>query len=308
MMKHHQEPQQGSRTIHQSNEDNLSSTGFSTDIEAHISLKLLNSSSSDAVNKLSENSDSKLNEVVKTYVSSIAVQEILKRIEYSFSNPKLLFESACHRSFVHEQSSLGIQSNERLEFLGDSVLSLVVSDLIIKKYPKESEGVLSKLRGSLVCESGLNHLALSIGLDQGILLGKGEINRKGYLNPSSLSDFFEALIGAIYQDSDFKTVKQVLEKIITDSDDDLLNLDNISTFDYKSKLQEWSLKSLKVLPEYKEILNDKENVFEIHLLIDGKTYFKGVGPSKKKLMKSMAKEIYIKLETNNFEIGALKCL
>ena len=120
-----------------------------------------------------------------------------KKINYSFKNEKLLFEALSHSSFANENKNY--KSNERLEFLGDSVLSIVVSDYIFKHFTHIPEGDLSKLRASLVCESSLFEFAKTIDLGSHIFLGKGEDMNGGRERPSILSDAFEAVIAAILE-------------------------------------------------------------------------------------------------------------
>ena len=126
--------------------------------------------------------------------------DLQNKIGYQFKNPALLNEALTHSSYANEHKSQHIKYNERLEFLGDSVLSIVVSDYIYKNCPELPEGELTKLRASLVCEKSLYEFAKKIDLGKYLVLSKGERNNGGADRPSILSDAFEALIAAIYID------------------------------------------------------------------------------------------------------------
>lgn len=136
-------------------------------------------------------------------------------IGYQFKNPALLNEALTHSSYANEHKSQHIKYNERLEFLGDSVLSIVVSDYIYKNCPELPEGELTKLRASLVCEKSLYEFAKKIDLGKYLILSKGERNNGGADRPSILSDAFEALIAAIYIDGGFAPAsKHILNFVI----------------------------------------------------------------------------------------------
>ena len=128
------------------------------------------------------------------------MEDLQKRIGYTFKNTDLLTEALTHSSYANEHKAKHIKYNERLEFLGDAVLSIVVSDYIFKHCPELPEGELTKLRASLVCEKTLFEFAKQIELGKYLVLSKGERNNGGAERPSILSDAFEALIAAIYID------------------------------------------------------------------------------------------------------------
>ena len=134
-----------------------------------------------------------------------------KKIGYSFHNPNYLKRALTHSSYANEHN---IGDNERLEFLGDAVLSLIVSEYLFKNHSDDTEGDLSKIRASLVCEQGLFELSKKIGLAQQIKLGNGEEMTGGRKRPSVISDAFEALLAAIFLDSDFYTAKKWLLKLM----------------------------------------------------------------------------------------------
>ena len=146
------------------------------------------------------------------------LKELEKYLKYEFKNKKLLENALTHTSYAHE-STKNIKSNERLEFLGDSVLSLAISEKIYSHKPEISEGNMSKIRAAIVCEDSLYKAALRLHYDEFILLGKGEEKLKGNKKPSILADAFEAVLAAIFLDSDFQTaqdfvVRNLEEKMI----------------------------------------------------------------------------------------------
>jgi len=142
-----------------------------------------------------------------------------KKIGFQFKDKKYLLQALTHSSYANERKIRKIPDNERLEFLGDAVLELVASDDIFSKNPAMSEGEMSKLRASLVCEPALAYCAREISLGQYLLLGKGEMAMGGAERDSILSDAFEAVIGAIYLDSGFTNAKEfILKYVLNDAE------------------------------------------------------------------------------------------
>lgn len=216
--------------------------------------------------------------------------------DYNFSNSDLLLEALTHKSFSHE-SSFDLTHNERLEFLGDSVLGLVVSDICFKLFPSTPEGELSKLRSTLVNEEILSHIALMNKLDQYILLGKGEIKNKGYEKKSVLSDCFEAIIGAIYLDSSFEIVKSTLENIFSHYESivkvKLFDLSILNNSDPKSSLQELTMREFRLIPKYisEEVTIDKIKHFKVTATLGETILLTETNISKKKAMQNLAANI-----------------
>ena len=134
-----------------------------------------------------------------------------EQLSYHFSNQTLLEEALRHSSFVNEQPDSTLNDNERLEFLGDAVLSLIVSDLLMQTFPDEKEGQLSRLRADLVNESRLAAIARSIRLGDFLSLGNGEIQSNGYEKNSILADAMEAIIAAVYLDNGYKAAYGIIE-------------------------------------------------------------------------------------------------
>ena len=168
----------------------------------------------------------------------------LRSFNYGFRDISLLQVSLTHRSYSAE-------NNERLEFLGDAVLDLVLSDLLFQSYPLVDEGNLSRLRASIVNEKSLSSIARQLNINEQIILGEGENLSGGQQRDSILANTLEAIVGAIYIDSDFETVAAVIRAIFKDSIDSIDP--SLSYKDDKSALQELLQQQQKNLPEYRLI-------------------------------------------------------
>lgn len=211
-----------------------------------------------------------------------------KKINYSFKNEKLLFEALSHSSFANENKNY--KSNERLEFLGDSVLSIVVSDYIFKHFTHIPEGDLSKLRASLVCESSLFEFAKTIDLGSHIFLGKGEDMNGGRERPSIVSDAFEAVIAAIYLDGGIEAARPYILSFIPK---DITPKGSDAFHDYKTILQEVIQRN----PEEKIVYNLKDEFgpdhnkhFTVQVMLNQNVIAEGTGRSKKAAEQEAAKE------------------
>ncbi len=189
-----------------------------------------------------------------------------------------------------------IEDNERLEFLGDAVVELVVCDIMFRNYPKYSEGDMAKVKGAVASEEILAQIAKKIDLGRYVLIGKGEEKTGGRKRDSILADTFEALCGAIYMDAGFEKVKEIIGKFFVDYIKEYLLEQKI--FDYKTALQEITQERFKSLPYYKFVGNDSDGRFIVELYISGKKYSTGVGYSKKDAEKQAAKETFEKLTSN----------
>lgn len=209
------------------------------------------------------------------------MDELQYKIGYHFKNFDLLKEALTHSSYANEHKAKHIKYNERLEFLGDAVLSIVVSDYIFKNCPELPEGELTKLRASLVCEKSLYVFAKSIDLGKYIVLSKGERNNGGADRPSILSDAFEALIAAIYIDGGMEPAsKHILNFIIPAIKSSKKKRIN----DYKTTLQEIIQKNPGEQIEYVLVGesspdHNKHFVVEVHL--NSNVIGKGGGKSKR---------------------------
>lgn len=217
--------------------------------------------------------------------------DLQKKIGYNFNSLDLLETAMTHKSYYFENIKNTLAHNEKLEFLGDAVLDLVMSELLMEKFPNDGEGNLSKKRASLVNENLLNDVAVAIDLAVFLRLGKGELNSGGQSKPRLLSSAYEALIGALFLDGGFEAARNVarmhfspvLEKINPSED---------FTADYKTRLQEKIQAILKEAPTY-EVIKESgpahERVFEVQLTVQGKVWSTGEGRSKKQAEQQAAK-------------------
>jgi len=203
-------------------------------------------------------------------------------IGYQFKNPTLPRQALTHKSYSNEQANPA-PHNERLEFLGDAVLELAISDWVYRNYPDIPEGGLTRIRSEVVCESGLAAVARQLGLGDGMRLGKGEEKSGGRQKASLLSDALEALLGAVYCDGGFAAACAVAEQLFAE----LIEKTARSRYgtDYKTCLQERLQAGYGRLPEY--VLTqvsgpDHERVFSMEVRFDGKLLGSGSGPSKKR--------------------------
>ena len=216
--------------------------------------------------------------------------DLQNKIGYQFKNPALLNEALTHSSYANEHKSQHIKYNERLEFLGDSVLSIVVSDYIYKNCPELPEGELTKLRASLVCEKSLYEFAKKIDLGKYLILSKGERNNGGADRPSILSDAFEALIAAIYIDGGIAPAsKHILNFVIPA----IKNSKKKKISDYKTTLQEIIQKNPGEKLEYvlvKESGPDHNKHFVVEVHLNSNVIGKGGGRSKKEAEQQAARE------------------
>lgn len=218
------------------------------------------------------------------------MEKLQKTINYTFKNQEYLKEALTHSSYANEQKNKKIRCNERLEFFGDSILSLIVSEYIYINCPDFPEGDLTKLRASLVCEESLFKFAKQINLGSSLVLSKGELNNRGAQRPSILSDAFEALIAALYLDGG-KSVAQdfVLGFVIPE----IKNYKKHPAQDYKTTLQEIIQKNPGELLEYVLVGesgpdHNKHFVVEVHL--NSNVIGKGGGKSKKQAEQQAARE------------------
>ncbi len=219
------------------------------------------------------------------------MEEFENKINYHFKNKDLLKEALTHSSFANENKKKHIKHNERLEFLGDAVLSITVSDYIFKNCPSLPEGELTKLRASLVCEKSLFLFAKKIDLGKYLYLSYGERRDGGSNRPSILSDAFEALIAAIYIDGGMEPARDFVLSFVVP---EIKNHTAGKAFrDYKTKLQEIIQKNPGEKIDY--ILvgesgpdHDKRFVFEVHL--NSNVIGRGGGRSKKEAEQQAARE------------------
>jgi len=204
------------------------------------------------------------------------------RLGWYFADIALLDNALTHRSFVNENAALACRDNERLEFLGDAVLELTVSDLLMRKFPDHSEGQLSKLRASVVNEQPLAELARRFGIGEHLLLGKGEEGSGGRMKSSLLANAFESVIAAMYQDGGFDRTAAFIAELF----EPLIEEGDISAVyrDYKTAVQEMCQVLFREMPRYMVISEtgpDHDKRFETSLVIGERVIATGKGRSKK---------------------------
>ncbi len=215
------------------------------------------------------------------------LDELENIINYSFKNKELLVEALTHNSYSNENNLT--YNYERLEFLGDSVLQLIISDYILKNFSGFAEGEMSQLRAYLVSEDYLAYLAREFHLQDFIKLGKGEILSNVHKYPSILADAFESLIAAIYLDSDFYKAKDFVISFFKDSIH--IAVKDQLFIDEKGELQRLSQKYFKVMPVYTVIHSsgrDHDKEFTIEVSVNDVIKATAIGKSKKSAEKSAA--------------------
>lgn len=216
-----------------------------------------------------------------------------KKLGYNFNQPLLLEQAFCHSSYTNEKPELQLKDNERLEFLGDAVIDLVISHLLMEDFPDAEEGDLSRYRALIVDETGLYEVALGLELGDHLLLGKGEEQSGGRQKPSILANTMEAVCGAVYLDGGFQSAMEVIERCFRPLLD-RVGKDGI-VHDFKSLLQEFTQRKHKIAPKYhliSEIGPDHNKTFTIGLSLQGKILAQGTGGSKKEAEQNAAKEAF----------------
>lgn len=217
------------------------------------------------------------------------LEEFQGKIRYYFNDKELLIEALSHSSYANEKRK-GRNSNERLEFLGDSVLSIVVSQYLFEHFTHLPEGELTKIRASLVCEKSLYEFAKQIDLGEHILLGKGEENTGGRERVSILADAFEAVIAAVFLDGGLEAARRHILKFIPKDIDDRKP---VSFSDHKTILQEIIQKNPEEKVEYKLVGQsgpDHNKAFKVQVRLNSNVIGTGIGGSKKEAEQMAAKE------------------
>ncbi|MBS3994335.1 MAG: ribonuclease III [Alkaliphilus sp.] len=217
--------------------------------------------------------------------------ELSEILNYKFNDIQLLNQSITHSSYANENKKKNIKYNERLEFLGDSVLSIIISEHLFKRLIHVQEGDLTKIRASIVCEPSLAKCAQVMNIGKYLLLGKGEESTGGKERVSILADAFEAILGAIYLDGGFEQAKKFTLESLDGVIEDAINGRVFQ--DYKTHLQE-IIQSENIDKIIYEVVNeegpDHNKIFHVHLKIGGQIVGKGSGKSKKEAEQNAAKE------------------
>ena len=219
--------------------------------------------------------------------------QLQERLGYSFGDRGILLQALTHTSYGHEQlveKPLALRDNERLEFLGDAILDVVVSDILLESFPNAHEGQLSKMRAAVVNEKTLALIAKSLGLQDVVRLGKGETQTGGNLKPSIISSAFEAVIAAIYLDGGFNAVYPVVRHLFAPLFSEEREL--MAFYDHKTQLQEIVQARWKVTPTYHLVQStgpDHAKTFEVEVRMNGNALARALGSSKKEAEQNAAR-------------------
>jgi ribonuclease-3 len=219
------------------------------------------------------------------------VEELEKNIRYVFRDKGLLGEALTHKSYHHENREKAPFYNERLEFLGDSVIGLIIVEYLFLLKEKQSESVLAKMKSYLVSEPVLADIAGSLGLSRCLLLGKGEESTGGREKKSLLADALEAVIGAVYLDGGFEKTRQVVTDFFRDTIESAIESGEF--YDYKTELQEKTQLLYGTLPEYRVIRQQGEEhqrIFTVAVFLEGKKLGVASGRRKKEAETLAAKK------------------
>jgi ribonuclease-3 len=223
------------------------------------------------------------------------LKELQQTLGIRFHKPELLKQAFTHSSYVNEHRIAGHKDNERLEFLGDAVLELTVSEFLYFTYPGRTEGELTKLRASIVCEPSLVTFAENLEFGAFALLGKGEELTGGRTRPALLADVFESFIGALYLDQGLETVKAFLNRYVFAK---ISSEGKLLVIDYKTQLQEHTQHHNLGLIEYRIVdergpAHEREFIAEVYM--DDQMMGKGTGRSKKEAEQQAASQALVKL-------------
>jgi ribonuclease-3 len=228
--------------------------------------------------------------------------EFKNKFKIEFSETSLLLTAFKHRSYLNITNEERVASNERLEFLGDAVLDLVVTEYLYEKFPKRTEGQLSKIKSILVSKPVLAEIASDLSLGKLILINKGEEKTGGRQRDSILSDTFEAVIGAIYLDKGYQEAQAFIQKYLLRKFKSIMQRELFTN--YKSILLEHAQSRFGSLPEYRVLQEtgpDHDKLFMIAVYLDGKEIGKGQGKSKKTAEQEAARIAVQQLNLSNDE-------
>lgn len=218
------------------------------------------------------------------------LSKILKeKFDISFKNEALLMEAMTHSSYANEHKEMKGIYNERIEFLGDAVLELTISDWLFRQFPHFQEGQLTKLRAQIVCEDSLSLLAKECSLNEYLLLGKGETLSGGREKPAILCDVFEAFIGALYLEKGVNEVQRFLNLVVIPK---IKNGRYELITDFKTELQEYLQQNGPVHIRYELVKEEgpsHDKIFTVQLIVDGKKYKTASGKTKKAAEQMAAK-------------------
>lgn len=229
--------------------------------------------------------------IVLHSASQANLSELEKALGYTFRNKNLLLKALTHKSFHHENPESAPFHNERLEFLGDSVLGLVVTEYLFKKEQGYPESHMSKLKSQIVKGSVLSEVAADISLGTCLRIGKGEEETGGRHKKSIISDSLEAVFGAVYIDGGIENAKNTVLRLLKNRLDSLIKSGDF--YDHKSALQEETQMTFGILPVYRLISAqgaEHKKIFTVDVFINGKFHGRGTGKTKKEAETLAAKE------------------
>lgn len=227
------------------------------------------------------------------------LNDLAINLSLTFSNEDLLRQAFTHSSYVNEHHTKKISNNERLEFLGDAVLELLISDYLYEQYPAMQEGDLTRMRANIVCEESLYQFAEHLSLSKYVLLGKGEERTGGRKRQSLLADVFEALLGAIYLDQGIEACRNFLQDHIYS----LITVDAFShVMDYKTHLQERVQEKKGNTLKYRIIHEEGPShakVFVAEVVVNNKMKASGKGKTKKEAEQKAAQKMLVLLQEHS---------
>jgi ribonuclease-3 len=220
------------------------------------------------------------------------------KLAVSFVDKALALTALTHKSYCNEHKGEPCFDNERLEFLGDAVVDMLIGQRLMERFPKANEGELSKLRALIVNEEGLSRLARELDLGSLLLLGRGEALTKGREKSSVLADALEAIVGAMYLSNGLIAVLAFIDRVFGEALDGVA--EGRQGQDYKSLLQEDAQSRLKAAPKYRVVREhgpDHEKIFEVEVMIGTDVFARSSGRSKKEAEQSAARETLSMLAT-----------
>lgn len=223
------------------------------------------------------------------------LEQLQKTIGVSFHDPSLLEQALVHSSYVNENPGLALDSNERLEFLGDAVIGLIIAGELFRRFPDLSEGEMTKLRASVVRRDTLYRLAKRINLGKYLRLGKGEEASEGRDKPANLASALEAITGAIFLDQGLEVAREFILRLASEE------LGKGAEADYKSRLQEFLQAKGKPRPIYQVVAMsgpEHERTFTVEVRIGDKVLGRGKGKNKKAAETEAARSALARLQTN----------
>lgn len=228
--------------------------------------------------------------------NSHRIKTVEQRLGYTFRDKTLLVEALTHKSYYHENRDGTSFYNERLEFLGDSVIGLIVVEYLFLHERSYTEAVLAKIKSYIVSEPVFAEIGASLSLGECLLLGKGEKSTGGMSKKSILANSFEAVIGAVYLDAGFDKTRKLVHSLFRDRIESAVGTGDF--FDYKTELQERSQLRYGTLPEYRVIRQEgeeHERIFTVAVYLMGKQLGTGSGRRKKEAETLAAKEALLKM-------------